>query len=345
MISLDAIINSLEEAVILFDKSARIAYVNRTAEELLGKSSKDILKKKWGHILEGERTIAPLIKKSTHEARSFKVKSVNLSAGRMINADFHLSPFFVSGKIEGAVLSISENINISEREDFEFDPLVYLIGSIAHEIKNPLGGIKGAAQLLRNKTQNASIDEYVELIIKETDRLNLILRDYLTLCKKPAFNPVNIHEVMEQALSIMDAPIRKARITLKRSYDPSLPQVKGDEAKLLQVFLNIIKNSLESMDKGGRLDVSTGPSKESVREGGRIKRWAMISLKDTGRGISEKDLQKIFIPFYTKKKDGTGIGLALSKKIIKDHGGLIKVKSQLHKGTAFSIYIPFERNG
>ena len=345
MISLDAIINSLEEAVILFDRSARIVYVNKTAEELLGKSSKDILKRKWGEILQGEKTIAPLIRKSTHEARSFKVKSVNLGAGRLVNADFHLSPFFVSGKIEGAVLSISENINISEREDYEFDPLVYLIGSIAHEIKNPLGGIKGAAQLLRNKAQNAPIDEYVDLIIRETDRLNLILRDYLTLCKKPAFNLVNIHEVMEQALSIMDAPIKKAGITLKRSYDPSLPQVRGDEAKLLQVFLNVIKNSLESMDRGGRLDVSTGPSKESVREGGKIKRWAMISLKDTGRGISEKDLQKIFIPFYTKKKDGTGIGLALSKKIIKDHGGLIKVKSQPHKGTTFSIYIPFEHHG
>ena len=345
MISLDAIINSLEEAIILFDKSTRIVYLNKTAEELLGKSSKDILKKKWVEMLEGEKAIAPLIRKSIHEARSFKVKSVSLNAGRMINADFHLSPFFVNGKIEGAVLSISENINISEREDYEFDPMVYLIGSIAHEIKNPLGGIKGAAQLLRNNTQNASIDEYVDLIIRETDRLNLILRDYLTLCKKPAFNPVNIHEVMEQALSIMAIPIKKAAIALKRSYDPSLPQVRGDEAKLLQVFLNIIKNAIESMDKGGRLEVSTSPSKESVREGGRIKRWALINMKDTGRGISEKDLQKIFIPFYTKKKDGTGIGLAFSKKIIKDHGGLIKVKSQLHKGTSFSIYIPFEHNG
>jgi two-component system nitrogen regulation sensor histidine kinase GlnL len=341
-ITLDAIINSLEEAIILFDKSARILYLNKTAEELLGKSSKDILKKKFSEILDGERVVAPLIKKAIHEARSFKIKSVSLNAGRMINADFHLSPFFSNGKIEGAVLSISENINISEREDYDFDPMVYLIGSIAHEIKNPLGGIKGAAQLLRNRTQNASIDEYVDLIIRETDRLNLILHDYLTLCKKPVSNPVNIHEVMEQALSIMDIPIRKAGISLKRSYDPSLPQVRGDEAKLLQVFLNIIKNGIESMKKGGRLEVSTSPSKESVREGGRIKRWALISVKDTGRGMSEKDLQKIFIPFYTKKKGGIGIGLALSKKIIKDHGGLIKAKSQVNKGTSFFIYIPFE---
>ena len=345
MISLEAIINSLEEALIVFDKNSSIIYLNKTAEELLRKSSKDILNKKLRLILAGERAISPLLKKAIGEGRSFKGKSVSLDVGQTINIDFHLSPFFSNGKIEGAVLSVSENINIAEREDYDFDPLVYLIGSIAHEIKNPLGGIKGAAQLLRNKTQNASIDEYVELIIKETDRLNSILHDYLNLCKKPVFNPVNIHEVMEKVLSIMEIPIREAGITVRRLYDPSLPQVRGDEAKLLQVFLNIIKNAFESMRKGGRLEISTYPSKESVREGGKIKRWALISIKDTGKGISEKDVQKIFIPFYTKKKFGTGIGLALSKKIIKDHGGLIKVKSQVSKGTTFFIYIPFEQNG
>lgn len=345
MISLEAIINSLEEAVILFDKTMRIIYLNKTAEELLRKSSKDIMMKKLSEILDNEKAISPLIKETIHEGRSFKGKSVSLDIGQLINIDFHLSPFFFNGKIEGAVLSISQNINISEREEYDFDSLVYLIGSIAHEIKNPLGGIKGAAQLLRNKLKNAPIDEYVDLIVKETDRLNSILHDYLTLCKKPAFNQVNIHEVMEKALSIMDAPIKGSGITLRRFYDPSLPQIKGDESKLLQVFLNIIKNALESMKKGGRLEISTAPSKESVREGGRIKRWVLISIRDTGRGIPDKDLQKIFIPFYTKKKHGTGLGLALSRKIIKDHGGLITLKSQVGKGTSFFIYIPFGHNG
>ncbi len=345
MISLEAIINSLEEAVILFDKTMRIVYLNKTAEELLRKSSKDIMLKRLPEIMDNEKAISPLIKKTINEGHSFKGKSVSLDIGQFINVDFHLSPFFLNGRIEGAVLSISQNINISEREEYDFDSLVYLIGSIAHEIKNPLGGIKGAAQLLRNKLKSAPVDEYVDLILKETDRLNSILHDYLTLCKKPAFNQVNIHEVMEKALSIMDAPIKAAGITLKRLYDPSLPQIRGDESKLLQVLLNIIKNALESMKKGGRLEVSTSPSKESVREGGRIKRWALITIKDTGRGIAEKDLQKIFIPFYTKKKQGTGIGLALSRKIIKDHGGLITLKSQVGKGTSFFIYIPFGHNG
>jgi len=345
MIFFDAIINSLEEAIILFDRAAEIIYLNKTAEELLRKSYKDVIGRRLSQILSGEKSISPLIRKTILEGRSFRGKSVSMNIGQVINMDFNLSPFFISSKIEGAVLSISENINIAQREDFDFDSIVYLIGSIAHEIKNPLGGIKGAAQLLRNKSRNTPIDEYVELIIRETDRLNAILHDYLTICKKPSFNEVNIHEVMEKTLSIMKVPLQKAGIMLRRLYDPSLPQVRGDESKLLQVFLNIIKNAVESMKRGGKLEISTYPSKESVRKGGRIKRWAMVSIKDTGGGIPEKDLQKIFIPFYTKKKGGTGLGLALSKKIIKDHGGLIKVRSQKEKGTSFFIYIPFEHNG
>jgi two-component system nitrogen regulation sensor histidine kinase GlnL len=344
MISCDAIINSLEEAIILFDKTTRITYLNKTAEELLRKSSKDVVGKTASQVLQVEESVQSLIKKAISEGRSFRGKSARMDVGRMISMDFSLAPFFPDNGLKGAVMSISENINIAEREDYDFDSIVYLLGSIAHEIKNPLGGIKGAAQLLCSKKRNESADEYVNLIIRETDRLNSILQDYLTICKKPVFQTVNIHEIMEKALSILHAPLRKAGITLKRMYDPSLPHVRGDEAKLLQVFLNIIKNAAEAMKKGGRIEVSTYPSKESVREDGRIKRWALISIRDTGKGIPEDDLKKIFIPFYTKKRHGTGIGLALSKKIIKDHGGIIKVKSAKDKGTTFFIYIPFEQN-
>jgi two-component system, NtrC family, nitrogen regulation sensor histidine kinase GlnL len=343
MHSLDSIINSLEETIILFDRSLKITYLNKTGEELFQKSSKDILGKKLPEIIRDNDPISPLIEKVIAEGRSFRVKSAAISTGRMINIDFNLSPFFVSSKIEGAVLSISRNINITEEEDYSFDSIDYLLGSIAHEIKNPLGGIKGAAQLLRNNTQSACIDEYVDMIIKETDRLNLILQDYLTACKKPSLNALNVHEVMEKALTIMNPTIKKAGISLKRVYDPSLPQIIGDEGKLLQVFLNIVKNAVESMKKGGRLEVSTYPSDELFKENGKIKRMALISIKDSGKGISENDMKKIFLPFFTKKKYGSGIGLALSKKILRDHKGFIKVKSQKNKGTCFHVYVPFEK--
>lgn len=344
MISPNAILNSLEETVILLDKKARIISVNKAGEELFNRSFKEIAGMKLSQLLKGEKIVSPLLKETIKDGRSFRGKSINLeiSAGQQINMDFNLSPFFVKDQIDGAVLSISRNINISEPDSDENDSVYYLLGSIAHEIKNPLGGIKGAAQLLRKNAQNAHIDEYVDLIIRETDRLNGILQDYLTICKKPFFHAINIHEIIEKALSLIDMPIRKKGIIVRRLYDPSLPSVRGDDLKLLQVFLNIIKNSLESMKKGGRIEISTHPSGELFKEQGKMRRMAVISIRDTGRGISEKDLQKIFVPFYTNKKQGTGIGLALSKRIIKDHRGIIKVKSQIRKGTTFSVYIPFD---
>lgn len=346
MISFDAIINSLKETIVLFDKKATIIYINKSGEELLRKSSKDITGKKLLQIFDSEKTISPLIKKTISEGRSLRGKSAVLNIGHPINVDFSLSPYFVNSRTEGAILSISENINITDREDYDydFDSAVYLLGTIAHEIKNPLGGIKGAAQLLRNTVPDQSISEHINLIIRETDRLNSILQDYLTICKNPSLHPVNIHEVMEQALTIMN-PLLKAGIILKRIYDPSLPNIQGDEAKLLQAFLNIIKNAVESMKKGGQLEISTSPSKESVIDHGKIKRWVLISVKDTGKGISEKDLKKIFLPFYTKKKSGTGIGLAFTKKVVKDHGGFIRVESQENRGTVFHLYMPFGQSG
>jgi two-component system nitrogen regulation sensor histidine kinase GlnL len=345
MISFDAIINSLKETIILFDKKTNITYINKSGEELLRKSSKDIIGKKLLQIFNSDKTISPLIKKTIHEGRSLRGKSAVLDIGHPVNIDFSLSPFFVNSRIEGAILSISENINIADREDYDFDSAVYLLGTIAHEIKNPLGGIKGAAQLLRNSVEDESINEYIDLIIRETNRLNSILGDYLTICKNPSLHPVNIHEIMEKALAIMKVPLLKAGITLKRMYDPSLPQIHGDEAKLLQVFLNVIKNAVESMKKGGGLEISTSPSRESVIDHGKTKRWFLISIKDTGKGISEKDLKKIFLPFYTRKKSGTGIGLALTKKVIRDHGGFIRVESRKNKGTVFHLYMPFGQNG
>ena len=347
MIPLDTLINSLKETIILFDRRTKITFINKSGEELLRKSSKDITGKKLLQIFNSEKTISPLIKKTIREGRSLRGKSVSLNIGHPINIDFSLSPFFVNDKIDGAILSLSENINITDREDYDydFDSAVYLLGTIAHEIKNPLGGIKGAAQLLRTVDQSGSINEYINLIIRETDRLNSILQDYLTICKNPSLQPVNIHEVLEKSLAILNIPVLKAGISIRRMYDPSLPQIQGDEAKLLQVFLNIIKNAVESMKKGGGLEITTSPSKESFIDHGKIKKWVLISIKDTGKGIPEKDLKKIFLPFYTKKKSGTGIGLAFSKKVIKDHGGFIKVESRINKGTVFHLYMPFGQNG
>jgi len=345
MFPLESLINSIEETIVLFDRKCVVKFVNRAGEELFGKSLKEVTGRRLKELFPEEKTISGLLRKALSEERPFSGKGVDINIGRIVNVDFNLAPFFVEGENKGVVLSLRENIAIAEREDYPFDSMIYLLGTIAHEIKNPLGGIKGAAQLLRDKTQTADIADYTNLIIRETDRLNSILQNYLTICKRPSFHSINIHEVLEKALSILNILMKDKGIILHKMYDPSLPKVMGDEGKLLQVFLNIIKNAIEAMKRGRSLTVLTRVSREYVRQRGKTKHWAVISIKDTGEGILPEDIPKIFLPFYTKKKHGTGIGLALSKKVILDHRGFIRVESQLNKGTTFNIYIPFGGEG
>lgn len=350
-LDLDALVNSLGEAIVLLDRNNLILFVNKTGEEFFRKSSQEIIGKKFGDICPEAIGIPAQARKSMKDMRSFSAKDVEAKINGLSKIDIDISPYIIGDKCEGALLSIHKNISIAEREDSSFDSLVYLLGSIAHEIKNPLGGIKGAAQLLKKRLadipakdrgKDEDFTEYINLVIRETDRLNSVLQSYLTMSKKPLLHPLNIHEVIEKAISIMNIFFKNGNIFMRRIYDPSLPRVIGDDGKLLQVFLNIIKNAIEAMPRGGSLSIATRPSSEHVIQNGQIKRWAVVSIADTGKGIPKSDMKKIFLPFYTKKKRGTGLGLALSKKIIKDHNGFIRVeKPYTGKGTIFNIYIPF----
>jgi two-component system nitrogen regulation sensor histidine kinase GlnL len=161
--------------------------------------------------------------------------------------------------------------------------------------------------------------------------------------RKPVFNRVNVHEVIEEALSVLEQELNIGKITLRRSYDPSLPLIKGDEGKLLQVFINLIKNAREAMRSGGTLEVKTKPAYEYlIEKKKKVKmKFAVVSFTDTGTGIAFEDYERIFLPFYTSKKEGTGLGLTLSKKIILDHRGLIKIRTEPRKGTSVDVYLPF----
>jgi two-component system nitrogen regulation sensor histidine kinase GlnL len=381
MVSPDSIINSLAEAVFLFDKKGRLIFMNRAGEEFSGKGFDEIKNRQFKTIFPDAEDIPLLIQKAIKEGRSFHGKEMEVDIGRIANVDLNISPYYLDEGPDnegnnGAILSIRENLLLTEREDYPFDSMLYLLGSIAHEIKNPLSGIKGAAQILmRNLAHSSSLiaqsknnetmshelsamsyleaSECVNLILKETDRLNSVMHSYLTMTRKPVLNRLNIHEVVEHALKVMKPVIEENRVAVGKSYDPSLPHISGDESKLLQVFINLIKNAVEAMkaSKERTLYISTRPSGEYVviyEKGDRKKspatkkkRWAVIAVQDAGAGINKDDIHRIFMPFYTGKEGGIGLGLALSKKIVKDHGGIIKVKSEPGAGATFSVYLPF----
>ncbi|MCC6345579.1 MAG: PAS domain-containing protein [Nitrospirales bacterium] len=375
----EAVINNLDEAIYLFDKRGRLIFANKAGEEFFGKSLKEIRHRQFQDLFSTSKDLVVLLQKSLREGRSFNCRDLEVELGRAVNVEVNVSPFYLAAALEGALLCLRENLSITTREDFHFDMLLYLIGSVAHEIKNPLSGIKGAAQILKGSARSEEAMECVNLILKEADRLNLVLNSYLTMTRTPVFNELNIHEVIEHALKVMNSTAGEKDIRVHKSYDPSLPSLLGDESKLLQVFINLLKNAVEAMEArdpqesppkkqcAGHpfpegeglhvLSISTRPSNEYmvIYEGGdglsrrearsKKQRWVVITVQDTGIGIPREELGRIFLPFYTKKAGGSGLGLALSKKIIKDHGGIIKVKSEKGCGTVFSIYLPLRAAG
>ncbi|MCL4492172.1 MAG: ATP-binding protein [Nitrospirae bacterium] len=373
MISFEAVINNLDEAVFLFDKKGKLVFANKAGEEFFGRSLKEIKNRQFKYLFSDAKDIVILLEKTIREGRLFNCRDMEVDLGRTANINVNISPFYLDGTLEGALLCIRENLSLTNREDYHFDMLLYLIGSVAHEIKNPLSGIKGAAQILQGSARNSEAVECVNLIIKEADRLNAVLQSYLTMTRMPVFNRLNIHEVIEHALRVMGTTVKESKIVIGKSYDPSLPIIRGDEGKLLQVFINLLKNAVEAMTvpkeskgRGGNqvssgparpvLSISTRPSNEYmvVYEGGgagrkdsksKKQRWVVITMQDTGMGIPGDEIGKIFLPFYTKKDGGSGLGLALSRKIIKDHGGTIKVKSKVGHGTTVSVYLPLQVTG
>ncbi len=352
----EIIINNIDDSIFLFDSEGKLIFFNKTAEEFVSRIKRDSTELYYTDLFYNSKYLITLIQKGLVEGRKFQCKDIDIVYhGNNINVDVSLYPFYNKSELAGIIVFIKKNFLIIDKDDIHFDSLVDIISSISHEIKNPLSGIKGSAQLLKGLETNSESKQYIELIIKETTRLNSILSDYLSLSQKLVFSDVNIHEALEHALKVMESEIKNKNVIINKSYDPSLPNLKGDASKLLQVFINLIKNAIEAMAESKeirKLSITTKPATEYIifhdysnnqktPAEPRKQRWIIISFEDTGIGIPPENLNKIFLPFYSMKPGGIGLGLALSKKIVRDHGGTILALPKTSKGALFNVYLPF----
>ncbi len=201
-----------------------------------------------------------------------------------------------------------------------------LVRGLAHEIKNPLGGLRGAAQLLEQELP-PELHEFTRIIIGEADRLQRLVDRLLGPSRLPQYQSVNIHDPLEYVCQVIDAQLAKG-IVIRRDYDPSLPQMKADREQLIQVFLNIIGNAIESLGEVGKICLRTRAIRQFTIRGQRHRLVASIEIIDNGPGISPDMLEKIFYPLITTKAKGSGLGLSIAQHLIHSHGGLIECKSQ-----------------
>jgi signal transduction histidine kinase len=203
----------------------------------------------------------------------------------------------------------------------------------AHEIRNPLGSIKGAAQYLKSEAPTEEQQELFNVIIEEANRLNAVVTQFLDYARpyKLDLKAQNINVIIQKAISIIAANRLAENIAIVRELNHNLPEVEVDEQQFIQVILNIALNAIESMPQSGTLTFRTS-NIESGAEGA-----ISITIRDTGSGISKEEIKNIFKPFFTTKKRGVGLGLAICQRIIKEHGGIIRVKSIPAQGTVFLI--------
>ncbi|MFQ6041682.1 MAG: ATP-binding protein, partial [Candidatus Poribacteria bacterium] len=213
-----------------------------------------------------------------------------------------------------------------------------LSAGIAHEVRNPLLAIKGAAQFLQGKFKEYGEEsEFASIIVEESDRINQVITNFLDYARpaKPKLQQMDIRGCLDRTLTLINVELHHTKVELVRDYAPDLPNVLGDEKQLGQVFLNLILNAIEAMPDGGTLRIQTLKRME-----GDESAFCEIRIKDTGIGMSTEEQTRIFEPFYTGKEHGLGLGLAIVKEIVSEHGGTISVESEKGKGTTFTVILP-----
>ena len=208
-----------------------------------------------------------------------------------------------------------------------------LSAGMAHEIRNPLGSIKGAVEILKDDySPDEAKYEFIQILLKESDRLNHIVQEFLGFAqpKQPELHETDVNEAIESVLILTTQEARKSGVAIKRRLDASIGKRNLDAGLLKQAFLNIILNAIQAMPAGGTLTVESGLRNNTIE----------VKITDTGIGIPEENRKKLFSPFFTTKKNGTGLGLAITYRIIENHRGRIDVTSEPGKGTTFTVKIP-----
>jgi two-component system sensor histidine kinase HydH len=220
-----------------------------------------------------------------------------------------------------------------------------MAAGLAHEIRNPLGSIKGAAQYLQpigSQLPDASTKEFLDIIVEEVNRLNKIVSQFLDYARpyRGDQTPLDVNDVVRKTLHLLEKEDGATKVEISSNLVEGLPPVRADAEQLRQVFLNLAINALQAMPHGGRLQVSTSLRRSTRR--GAAAAFLEVRFRDTGIGIPPGDLRNLFIPFFTTKEKGTGLGLPISQRIIENHGGTIEPRSQPGVGATFTVLLPVE---
>ncbi|MDT3705787.1 MAG: nitrogen regulation protein NR(II) [Thiobacillus sp.] len=341
-------LDCLATGTVLLDAEDRIQYVNPAAETLLGVSGALLVGGAVDQVFERSPELLTAIRAARSEQETVieYELDVTLSGHPPIRVGCSVSPL---EKPPHAVLvelrAIDPHLRIARLEQARLQQEANreLLRNLAHEIKNPLGGIRGAAQLLEHELPRESLREYTQVIIKESDRLQSLMERLLTPHRMPHYGAVNIHEVLERVRSLILA--ETPSVSLRRDYDASLPAIRADAEQLIQAVLNIARNAVQAIPGSGHghgqgeIVFRTRVARQVMLESRRYCLGMRVEIIDNGPGVPENIREQIFYPLVSGREGGSGLGLAVAQTLIAQNHGTIDCESRPGH-TVFSIFLP-----
>ena len=333
----------LATAVMLLDEHSHIAYLNPAAENLFALSGKNLIGYPVQHAFTHTEQLTAAMQQALGNNASYIEHDLTL--GTHTHGRLHLRCTATPLQLGRHCLLLEfhpmdRSLKLAREEQMldQTQANRLLLRNLAHEIKNPLGGIRGAAQLLEQELEKPGLREYTQVVIQEADRLRALMEKLLTPQHVPHFSALNIHEVLERVRSLVLAEI-PAKLIIQRDYDTSLPALLGDKEQLIQVMLNIVRNAAQAMQGHGTIVLRTRIARQVTLIKKRHRLAIMVQIIDNGPGVPEHLHDKIFYPLVSGRPEGHGLGLTLAQDFVSQHQGSIEFDSEPER-TCFTVLLP-----
>jgi two-component system, NtrC family, nitrogen regulation sensor histidine kinase GlnL len=331
----------LTTAVLMLDETLNVTFANPAAETLFAQGRSHLMGIPLERALPGNEDFAARLRQALETDAGFNDNDLLLEVeGYPVHLHCVITPVDTFGarlvlefrELEQQ-LKIAREAKILEQQEANRE----LIRNLAHEIKNPLGGIRGSAQLLERELGDPELREFTQVIVKETDRLQSLMNRLLTPSRLPRVESLNIHEVMERVRALLLAEFPD--LELRRDYDTSLPEIQGDKEQLIQAILNVARNAAQATEGRGEIRLITRIARQVTIARSRYRHALAISIQDNGPGVPQDLAEKIFYPLVSGRPGGTGLGLSLAQSYVSQHQGLIEFESVPGR-TRFTILLP-----
>jgi len=340
----------LATAVIVLDHELLVQYANPAAENLFEFSQRSISGQSVRKIFDNPESLISCVEYAITNDCTYMEHDLFLGTPGHArqHLDCTITPVEAPGsggewnRMVAEFRPIDQRLKIARDERIidQTEANRLLVRSLAHEIKNPLGGIRGAAQLLERELERPDLMEYTQVIMQEADRLQSLMERMLTPNRAPQLSLVNIHEVLERARTVILAEMPEG-LVIARDYDVSLPLLKGDREQLIQGALNVVRNAAQALEGRGRIVLRTRLARQVTLARKRYRQALLVQVIDDGPGVPAAIAEKIFYPLVSARVGGSGLGLTIAQTLVGQHGGVIQFES-VPGNTCFSILLPLK---